>query len=154
MDILTGKKNIHFVGIGGSGMYPIVQILAGRGYNITGSDVNEGDIINYERAMGIKVNIPHEASAVEGADLVVYSAAIFKDNCELARAKELGIPCIERSVMLGEVSRFFEKSICASGSGSLSADKSATPERVSSKLISLSDNIGSSAAAFCSSSVV
>ena len=115
MSILDGKKNIHFVGIGGSGMYPIVQILAGRGYTITGSDVNEGDIINYERAMGIKVNIPHEASAVEGADLVVYSAAIFKDNCELARAKELGIPCIERSIMLGEVSRFFEKSICVSG---------------------------------------
>ncbi len=115
MSILDGKKNIHFVGIGGSGMYPIVQILAGRGYNISGSDVNEGDIINYERAMGIKVNIPHEASAVEGADLVVYSAAIFKDNCELARAKELGIPCIERSIMLGEVSRFFEKSICVSG---------------------------------------
>ena len=115
MSILDNKKNIHFVGIGGSGMYPIVQILAGRGYTITGSDVNEGDIINYERAMGIKVNIPHEASAVEGADLVVYSAAIFKDNCELARARELGIPCIERSIMLGEVSRFFEKSICVSG---------------------------------------
>ena len=71
MSILDGKKNIHFVGIGGSGMYPIVQILAGRGYAISGSDVNEGDIINYERAMGIKVNIPHEASAVEGADPVV-----------------------------------------------------------------------------------
>ncbi len=115
MSLLDGKKNIHFVGIGGSGMYPIVQILAGRGYHISGSDVNEGDIINYERAMGIKINIPHEASAVEGADLVVYSAAIFKDNCELARAKELGIPCVERSIMLGEVSRFFEKSICVSG---------------------------------------
>lgn len=115
MALLDGKKNIHFVGIGGSGMYPIVQILAGRGYHISGSDVNEGDIINYERAMGIKINIPHEASAVDGADLVVYSAAIFKDNCELARAKELGIPCVERSIMLGEVSRFFEKSICVSG---------------------------------------
>ena len=115
MDILKGVKNIHFVGIGGSGMYPIVQILAGRGYHISGSDVNEGDIINYEREMGIKINIPHERSAVEGADLVVYTAAIFKDNCELARAKELGIPCVERSVMLGEVCRFFEKAICVSG---------------------------------------
>ncbi len=115
MDILTGKKNIHFVGIGGSGMYPIVQILAGRGYNISGSDVLEGDIINYERKMGIKVNIPHDPSAVEGADLVVYSAAIFKDNCELARAKQLGIPCVERSVMLGRVNRFFDRSICVSG---------------------------------------
>ena len=92
MSILTGKKNIHFVGIGGSGMYPIVQILASRGYNISGSDVLEGDIINYERNMGIKINIPHDPKAVEGADLVVYSAAIFKDNREIAHAKELGIP--------------------------------------------------------------
>ena len=106
MSILTGKKNIHFVGIGGSGMYPIVQILASRGYNISGSDVLEGDIINYERNMGIKINIPHDPKVVEGADLVVYSAAIFKDNREIAHAKELGIPCVERSVMLGEVNRF------------------------------------------------
>ena len=118
MGILDGKKNIHFVGIGGSGMYPIVQIMASRGYNISGSDVLEGDIINYERKMGIKVNIPHEARAVEGADLVVYSAALAKfmdTNPELVHAKELGIPCVERSIVLGEVSRMFEKSICVSG---------------------------------------
>ena len=45
MSILTGKKNIHFVGIGGSGMFPLVQILHAAGYTITGSDVLEGDII-------------------------------------------------------------------------------------------------------------
>lgn len=115
MSILEGKKVIHFIGCGGSGMFPIIQILHGKGYTITGSDVNEGDIINYERNMGIKVTIPHSAHCVDGADLVVYSAAIFKDNCELARAKELGIPCIERSIMLGEVCRLFPKSICVSG---------------------------------------
>ncbi len=115
MSILDNVKKIHFVGIGGSGMYPIVQILASRGYVISGSDVLEGDIINYERNMGIKVNIPHEASAVEGADLVVYTAAIFKDNVELARARELGIPTVERSIMLGEVSRMFPNAVCVSG---------------------------------------
>ena len=115
MSVLEGKKVIHFIGCGGSGMFPIIQILYGKGYTITGSDVNEGDIINYERNMGIKVTIPHSADCVEGADLVVYSAAIFKDNCELARAKQLGIPCIERSIMLGEVCRLFPKSICVSG---------------------------------------
>ena len=115
MSILDNVRKIHFVGIGGSGMYPIVQILASRGYVISGSDVLEGDIINYERNMGIKVNIPHEASAVEGADLVVYTAAIFKDNVELARARELGIPTVERSIMLGEVSRMFPEAICVSG---------------------------------------
>lgn len=115
MSILDDKKVIHFIGCGGSGMFPIIQILNGKGYTITGSDVNEGDIINYERNMGIKVTIPHNPLCVEGADLVVYSAAIFKDNCELARAKELNIPCIERSVMLGQVCRLFPKSICVSG---------------------------------------
>lgn len=115
MSILEGKKVIHFIGIGGSGMFPIVQILHGKGYTITGSDVNEGDIINYERNMGINVTIPHDENCVKGADLVVYSAAIFKDNCELAMAKKLGIPCVERSIMLGEVCRLFEKSICVSG---------------------------------------
>ncbi|MEG1782557.1 MAG: UDP-N-acetylmuramate--L-alanine ligase [Oscillospiraceae bacterium] len=115
MSILDGKRNLHFIGIGGSGMFPIVQILKDKGYTITGSDVLEGDIINYERDMGIKVTIPHDASCVVGADLVVYSAAIFKDNCEIAKAKELGIPCVERSIMLGEVSRFFNRSICVSG---------------------------------------
>ena len=57
-------KRLHFVGIGGSGMFPIVQILHAAGYTITGSDVNEGDIINYERAMGIDVKIPHAAENV------------------------------------------------------------------------------------------
>ena len=113
--LLAGKKRLHFVGIGGSGMYPIVQILAAAGYTITGSDVNEGDIINYERAMGIDVKIPHAAANVDGADLLVYTAAILPGNPEIARARELGIPCVERSVMLGYVQRLYKKSICVSG---------------------------------------
>lgn len=89
MSILTGKKNIHFVGIGGSGMYPIVQILASRGYNISGSDVLEGDIINYERNMGIKINIPHDPKAVEGADLVVIPLQFSKIIGKLPMQKSL-----------------------------------------------------------------
>ena len=113
--LLEGKKRLHFVGIGGSGMFPIVQILHAAGYTITGSDVNEGDIINYERAMGIDVKIPHAAENVEGADLLVYTAAILPGNPEIGRAQELGIPCVERSVMLGYVQRLYAKSICVSG---------------------------------------
>ncbi len=109
------KKRLHFVGIGGSGMFPIVQILHAAGYTITGSDVNEGDIINYERAMGIDVKIPHAAENVEGADLLVYTAAILPGNPEILRAEELGIPCVERSVMLGYVQRMYPHSICVSG---------------------------------------
>ena len=113
--LLEGKKRLHFVGIGGSGMFPIVQILHAAGYTITGSDVNEGDIINYERAMGIDVKIPHAAENVEEADLLVYTAAILPGNPEIGRAQELGIPCVERSVMLGYVQRLYAKSICVSG---------------------------------------
>lgn len=114
-ELLKGKKRLHFVGIGGSGMYPLVQILAAAGYTITGSDVNEGHIIEYERAMGIDVKIPHAASNVDGADLLVYTAAILPGNPEIARAEELGIPCVERSVMLGYVQRLYAKSICVAG---------------------------------------
>ena len=74
-------KRLHFVGIGGSGMFPIVQILHAAGYTITGSDVNEGDIINYERAMGIEVKIPHAAENVEGAQLLVYTCLLYTSRC-------------------------------------------------------------------------
>ena len=114
-DLLAGVSRLHFIGIGGSGMFPLVQILASKGYTITGSDVNEGDIINYERALGIDVKIPHAAENVDGAELLVYTAAILPGNPEIARAKELGIPCVERSVMLGYVQRMYPHSICVSG---------------------------------------
>lgn len=114
-DLLKDKHRLHFVGIGGSGMFPIVQILHAAGYQITGSDVLPGDIIEYERAMGIDVKIPHAAENAADADLLVYSAAILPGNPEIAKAQELGIPCVERSVMLGYVQRLYRHSICISG---------------------------------------
>lgn len=113
--LLQGKKNLHFIGIGGSGMYPLVQILHAAGYNISGSDVNEGDIINYERAMGITVYMGHRAENVENADLVVYSAAISQKNPEIVRAEQLGIPTVERSIMLGFVTSLYKMPICIAG---------------------------------------
>ena len=113
--ILKDKKRLHFIGIGGSGMFPIVQILHKKGYIITGSDNNESDILKMERAMGIQVSLGHKVENVVGADLVVYSAAIFKDNCELVYAQEHGIPTAERSVMLGAISDAYDNAICISG---------------------------------------
>ena len=78
--LLEGVHRLHFIGIGGSGMFPLVQILATKGYTITGSDVNEGSIIESERNMGIQVFMGHKAENVLGADLVVYSAAIHDDR--------------------------------------------------------------------------
>ena len=113
--LLDGKKKLHFIGCGGSGMFPLIQILHAAGYEISGSDVNEGDIIQYERAMGIAVQLPHDAAQVHGKDLVVYSAAIHPDNPEWAEAVRLGIPCVERSVMLGYVTAMYPQPICVAG---------------------------------------
>lgn len=113
--LLDNVKKLHFIGCGGSGMYPLIQILAAKGYEISGSDVLEGSILRAEREMGVKVMLGHSADNVVGSDMVVYSAAISKDNVELAAAASYGIPTIERSVLLGYVSRLYKQSICVSG---------------------------------------
>ena len=113
--LLDNVKKIHFIGCGGSGMYPLIQILAAKGYEISGSDVLDGSIIRYEREMGVKVSLGHSADNIIGVDMVVYSAAISKDNVELCAASSYGIPTIERSVLLGYVSRLYKESICVSG---------------------------------------
>lgn len=113
--LLDGVKKIHFIGCGGSGMYPLIQILASKGYQISGSDVLDGSIIQAERAMGVQVTLGHSADNVIGADLVVYSAAIAKNNVEISAAASYGIRTIERSVLLGYVSRLYKSSICVAG---------------------------------------
>lgn len=114
-DLLENARRLHFIGIGGSGMFPLVQILAARGYTITGSDVNEGSIIDAERAMGISVVLEQKAENIKDVDMVVYSAAISQDNPELQQAQKLGIPTVERSVLLGYVASLYPNSICVSG---------------------------------------
>ena len=113
--LLDHVKKIHFIGCGGSGMYPLIQILAAKGYEISGSDVLDGSTIRAEREMGVKVSLGHNADNIIGADLVVYSAAIPKDNVELAAAESYGISTVERSVLLGYISRLYKNSICVSG---------------------------------------
>ena len=112
---LNSFKTIHFIGIGGSGMYPIVQILHSQGFKIQGSDNNPGDNINRERAMGIEVFMGHKKENIEGADAIVFSAAIMRDNPEITAAEEKGIPVIERSEMLGLLSRRCSNCMCVSG---------------------------------------
>lgn len=113
--ILKNVSHLHFVGIGGSGMFPLVEILHSEGYKITGSDVNEGSIIDREREMGIGVSIGHDAKNVGSAGALVVSAALLDGNPEVSRAIELGLPIIERAQMLGYVTSRYEKAICISG---------------------------------------
>lgn len=114
-DILDQVKRIHFVGIGGSGMCPLAEILHHEGFELTGSDMNESDTLERIRSYGIPVTMGHKAENIGNAELVVYTAAVKKDNAELMAAEERGIPTIERSVMLGIVSRRYKNSIAVSG---------------------------------------
>lgn len=115
--ILDDKKKIHFMGIGGSGMCPLAEILLGRGYEISGSDISESDTLERIREYGIKVYMGQNAENITDAkpDILCYTAAIKSDNPELMKARELGIPTLERSEMLGVVTSKYNKSIAISG---------------------------------------
>ncbi len=114
--MFRGKiKHIHFIGIGGSGMNGIAQVLLNQGFFITGSDLKESQTVENLRNMGAKIYIGHRPENVEGSDVVVYSSAVKEDNVELLRAKELGIPTIPRGEMLAELMRF-KYGIAISGS--------------------------------------
>ncbi len=113
--ILDRIKRIHFVGIGGSGMCPLAEIMISEGFEVSGSDMNDGDTLRRIISYGIPVYMGHDAKNVEGAELVVYTAAVKPDNIELVTAKQKGIPAIERSVMLGIVTRRYKRSIAVSG---------------------------------------
>lgn len=113
--ILAGKHHIHFIGVGGSGMFPIVQILLSQGYAISGSDNNPGETLDAEQAMGVTVYMGQRPENLKGAELVVYSAAIMEDNPELVAARQMGVPVVERSEMLGLLTRHYSDCICVSG---------------------------------------
>ena len=112
---LENKRHIHFIGIGGSGMFPLAQILHAKGYYLTGSDNNETDTLQMVREMGIPVTLGQKAENIEGADLIVHTAAIMPDNPELIAARKSGVPTIERSVLLGEITAHYSDAVCISG---------------------------------------
>ncbi|MVB11933.1 UDP-N-acetylmuramate--L-alanine ligase [Caprobacter fermentans] len=114
-DTLSKVKKIHFVGIGGSGMCPIAEILFHQGYQLTGSDISESDTLERVRSYGIPVFMGQKAENIDGAELVVYTAAVKPDNPELVAAREKNIPTVERSVMLGMVARRYENAVAVSG---------------------------------------
>ena len=114
-NILDRIKNIHFIGIGGSGMCPIAEILHQKGYKITGSDNYVSDTLQRLIAQGLKVYTEHNAKNIKNAELVVYSAAIKEDNEERLAALKKGIPCIERSVMLGLLCDKYKNAIAIAG---------------------------------------
>ncbi|MCI8641575.1 MAG: UDP-N-acetylmuramate--L-alanine ligase [Clostridia bacterium] len=108
-------KNIHMIGIGGISMSGIAAILTNWGFNVTGSDWSQSEVTDKLNALGIKVTIGHNLEDVSKSDVIVYSAAIKKDDSEMLEAKRLNIPTIERADFLGELTRCFKDTICISG---------------------------------------
>lgn len=112
---LKTVKRIHFIGIGGSGMCPLAEILHKEGYILSGSDNNETDTLARIRSLGIPVAMGQRAENIEGAEMIIYTAALLPDNPELVAAKNSGIPTYERSKLLGAITRIYPNSICISG---------------------------------------
>jgi UDP-N-acetylmuramate--alanine ligase len=96
---------IHFVGIGGIGMSGIAEVLCNLGYTVQGSDAAEGANVTRLREKGIKVSVGHRAENVAGAEVMVVSTAIKRDNPELMAARAQRIPVVRRAEMLAELMR-------------------------------------------------
>ncbi len=98
-------KQIHFIGIGGSGMNGIAEVLVNMGYMVTGSDLAETDTTRRLRSLGATIFIGHREENVAGSHCVVYSSAVKKDNPEVTEAVSRQIPIIPRAEMLAELMR-------------------------------------------------
>ena len=114
-EAIKNAKRIHFIGIGGAGMCPLAEILHDKGYYLTGSDNNESDTLKRIRALGIPVVLGQKAENVDGADMVVFTAALLPDNPELVASREKGIPTFERSKLFGYVTQHYKDCIGVCG---------------------------------------
>ena len=98
-------QHIHFVGVGGVGMSGIAEVLLTLGYRVTGSDARRSETVERLERLGAKVYLGHEGTQVEGAQVVVYSSAVARDNVEVQTARQRGVPVIGRAEMLAELMR-------------------------------------------------
>jgi len=114
---MTFRKinRIYFVGIGGIGMSGIAELLLNLGYDVSGSDMAENDNVIRLKKLGIHVHIGHDPSNVKDVDALVYSSAVPRENPEIIKARQNGIPVIRRAEMLGELINVKETSIAVGG---------------------------------------
>mgnify|MGYP001942288248 FL=1 len=99
-------KRIHFVGIGGAGMGGIAEVLLNEGYQISGSDIGDNQVVKRLTKLGAIITIGHASENINGASVIVVSTAINQDNPELIAAKSQRIPVVRRAEMLAELMRF------------------------------------------------
>ena len=105
-DRMRSINRMHFVGIGGSGMGGIAEVLLNLGYAVQGSDLKASSVTERLRSLGAEVFIGHDADHVAGADVVVVSSAVQEDNPEVLAAYASRIPVVQRAEMLAELMRF------------------------------------------------
>ena len=106
---------IHFIGIGGVSMSGLAEILLNNGYKVSGSDRSDSKTIKKLRSLGAEIYIEQAAGNINNPDLVIYTDAIAKDNDELQRALELGVPVVDRATFLGALMKNYETSVGISG---------------------------------------
>ncbi len=112
---INQAKRIHLIGVGGCSMNGLAQILKRQGHVVTGSDRERTQFTDALDEAGIPYSIGHTGEYAKDADLVIYSAAIKPDNPERVLASELGIPELERSVALGQISERFDRVVAVAG---------------------------------------
>ena len=113
---MFGKTNhIHFVGIGGIGMSGMAELLYKLGFNISGSDQNSSERTESLQTMGLHISEGHSGKNVNGADVVVYSSAVQRDNPEILAAENKQVPVIRRAEMLAELLKVKPTSIAIAG---------------------------------------
>ena len=115
LDELKQYKRIHMIGIGGTSMSGIAEILKRYGFIVTGSDASESELVDKLRESNIPVVVGHNLENLRKADLVVYSAAIPETDIEMQEAKRLNIKNMERSTFLGLITEAYRNTICISG---------------------------------------
>ena len=98
-------NHIHFVGIGGSGMSGIAEVLINLGYTVSGSDLSNSAVVQRLRSLGAQVAVGHAAENIAGANAVVTSTAVQPSNPEVVAAHEKLVPVVPRAVMLAELMR-------------------------------------------------
>lgn len=103
---MTRVRHMHFIGIGGSGMSGIAEVLHNLGYIVSGSDLSSNNVVQRLSGLGIRIDIGHAAENLRQCDAVVISSAIHEDNPELQAARAVRLPIVPRAEMLAELMRF------------------------------------------------
>ena len=112
---IENKERIHLIGIGGVSMNSLGELLLSKGVPVSGSDRLRTDVTARLEALGAKITYEHKPENVEGAALIVRTAAVHDENPEIVRAHELGIPVMERAEAWGHIMRDYDNVVCLSG---------------------------------------